>query len=147
MKKFSSSNNTNGGTGKTRARRQGENLTKYGENLMKIKSKGRKMKCLDCNHFKGIDPVGIAKCAPEGNKHKGLDICEENFLSEYSTPEEVKEWEQKYKERLSGTNPNDLGFNVKPGGTITFDIISTTKNEVVELTKPYHFHKKSNKEL
>ena len=72
-----------GGSGKGTAIRQGLDLGRFGENLTRTKGT-RKMKCLDCKHFKGINPIDIVTCGPEANKHKGLDICENNFNSEYN---------------------------------------------------------------
>jgi hypothetical protein len=71
-----------GGSGKGQAVRQGLDLTRFGENLTKTRGT-RKPKCLDCLHFKGINPIDIVTCEPEANKHKGLDICENNFKDEY----------------------------------------------------------------
>jgi hypothetical protein len=83
MKKSTDLTYKDGGTGKGTTLRAGLDLEKFGENLTRIKSNGRKMKCLDCAHFNGINPIDIVTCSPEGNKHKGLEICENNFKDEY----------------------------------------------------------------
>ena len=83
IKKKSQLTHMDGGTGKGPSIRPSVNSNLFGENLTKIKSKGRKMKCLDCLHFKGINPIDIVTCEPKNNKHKGLQICEQ-FEDEYT---------------------------------------------------------------
>ena len=64
-----------GGSGKGQAVRLGLDLEKYGENLSKTQGT-RKLKCLDCKYFKGINCADIVTCL-DGKKNKGLNPCED----------------------------------------------------------------------
>ena len=62
-----------GGSGKGCATRDGLDLNKFGANLDKTHGT-RKLNCLDCRAFKGVDPGGMVNCLL-GKNQEGFIKC------------------------------------------------------------------------